>query len=101
MEKIISIDQIQRKLSDYYDIRMADMKSSRRPRAIAYPRQLAMYLARNMTRRSLNEIGEAFGGRDHTTVLHACQKIENQIIIDKHLHNTLSYLEKEIRQAAL
>lgn len=101
MEKIISIDQIQRKLSDYYDIRMADMKSSRRPKAIAYPRQLAMYLARNMTRRSLNEIGEAFGGRDHTTVLHACQKIENQITIDKHLHNTLSYLEKEIRQAAL
>ncbi|HDL64270.1 MAG TPA: chromosomal replication initiator protein DnaA [Proteobacteria bacterium] len=101
MEKIISIDQIQRKLSDYYDIRMADMKSSRRPRAIAYPRQLAMYLARNMTKRSLNEIGEAFGGRDHTTVLHACQKIENQIIIDKHLHNTLSYLEKEIRQAAM
>ena len=101
MEKIISIDQIQRKLSDYYDIRMADMKSSRRPRAIAYPRQLAMYLARNMTRRSLNEIGEAFGGRDHTTVLHACQKIENQISIDKHLHNTLSYLEKEIRQAAM
>ena len=100
MEKIISIDQIQRKLSDYYDIRMADMKSSRRPRAIAYPRQLAMYLSRNMTRRSLNEIGEAFGGRDHTTVLHACQKIENQITIDKHLHNTLSYLEKEIRQAA-
>jgi len=100
MEKIISIDQIQRKLSDYYDIRMADMKSSRRPRAIAYPRQLAMYLSRSMTRRSLNEIGEAFGGRDHTTVLHACQKIENQITIDKHLHNTLSYLEKEIRQAA-
>jgi len=100
MEKIISIDQIQRKLSDYYDIRMADMKSSRRPRAIAYPRQLAMYLSRNMTRRSLNAIGEAFGGRDHTTVLHACQKIENQITIDKHLHNTLSYLEKEIRQAA-
>lgn len=101
MEKIITIDQIQRRLSEYYDIRMADMKSSRRPKAIAYPRQLAMYLARNMTGRSLNEIGEAFGGRDHTTVLHACQKIENQILVDKHLHNTLTYLEKEIRQAAL
>ena len=101
MEKIISIDQIQRKLSDYYDIRMADMKSSRRPQAIAYPRQLAMYLARSMTRRSLNEIGEAFGGRDHTTVMHACQKIETLMGSDKHLYNTLSYLEKEIRQAAM
>ncbi|MEA1926672.1 MAG: chromosomal replication initiator protein DnaA [Candidatus Auribacterota bacterium] len=99
MEKIITIDQIQRKLSDYYDIRMADMKSSRRPKAIAYPRQLAMYLARSMTGRSLNEIGDAFGGRDHTTVLHACQKITKSILDDKHLSNTLSYLEKEIRQA--
>ena len=98
MEHIITIDQIQRKLSDYYDIRLADMKSSRRPKAIAYPRQLAMYLSRCMTGRSLSEIGEAFGGRDHTTVLHACHKIGEQLSVDKHLSNTLSYLEKEIRQ---
>ncbi|MDP8214939.1 MAG: chromosomal replication initiator protein DnaA [Candidatus Euphemobacter frigidus] len=101
MERVITIDQIQRKLSDYYDIRMADMKSSRRPNAIAYPRQLAMYLARIMTGRSLSEIGDAFGGRDHTTVLHACQKIGNQLNNDKHLSNTLSYLEKEIRHATV
>jgi chromosomal replication initiator protein len=99
MEKIITIDQIQRKLSDYYDIRLADMKSSRRPKAIAWPRQLAMYLARSMTGRSLSEIGEAFGGRDHTTVLHACQKIGSRVAIDKHLSTTLSFLEREIRQA--
>lgn len=99
MEKIITIDQIQRKLSDYYDIRLADMKSSRRPKAIAWPRQLAMYLARSMTGRSLSDIGEAFGGRDHTTVLHACQKIGNRVAIDKHLSTTLSFLEREIRQA--
>lgn len=99
MEKIITIDQIQRKLSDYYDIRLADMKSSRRPKAIAFPRQLAMYLSRSMTGRSLSEIGEAFGGRDHTTVIHACHKIGRQLDIDKQLSATLSYLEKEIRQA--
>ncbi len=99
MEKIITIDQIQRKLSDYYDIRLADMKSSRRPKAIAFPRQLAMYLSRSMTGRSLSEIGEAFGGRDHTTVIHACHKIGKQMNIDKQLSATLSYLEKEIRQA--
>lgn len=99
MEKIITIDQIQRKLSDYYDIRLADMKSSRRPKAIAFPRQLAMYLSRSMTGRSLSEIGEAFGGRDHTTVIHACHKIGEQLITDKQLSVTLSFLEKEIRQA--
>lgn len=99
MEKIITIDQIQRKLSDYYDIRLADMKSSRRPKAIAFPRQLAMYLSRAMTGRSLSEIGEAFGGRDHTTVIHACQKIGEQLSTDKQLSATLSHLEKEIRQA--
>jgi chromosomal replication initiator protein len=99
MEKIITIDQIQRKLSDYYDIRLADMKSSRRPKAIAFPRQLAMYLSRSMTGRSLSEIGEAFGGRDHTTVIHACHKIGEQLTSDKQLSATISYLEKEIRQA--
>jgi chromosomal replication initiator protein len=99
MEKIITIDQIQRKLSDYYDIRLADMKSSRRPKAIAFPRQLAMYLSRSMTGRSLSDIGEAFGGRDHTTVIHACHKIGQQLTSDKQLSATLSYLEKEIRQA--
>ncbi len=99
MEKIITIDQIQRKLSDYYDIRLADMKSSRRPKAIAFPRQLAMYLSRSMTGRSLSEIGEAFGGRDHTTVIHACHKVGAQLTSDKQLSATLSYLEKEIRQA--
>ncbi len=99
MEKIITIDQIQRKLSDYYDIRLADMKSSRRPKAIAFPRQLAMYLSRSMTGRSLSEIGEAFGGRDHTTVIHACHKVGQQLTSDKQLSATLSYLEKEIRQA--
>ena len=100
MEAVISIDTIQKKVSEFYDIRLADMKSSRRPKAIAFPRQLAMYLARNLTGRSLSEIGEAFGGRDHTTVLHACKSIDKKSNRDKILSNTLSHLEKLVRQGS-
>ncbi len=67
----VTIDQIQRKVAEHYDVRLADMTSKRRPANIAFPRQVAMYLARELTKSSLNEIGDAFGGRDHGTVLHA------------------------------
>ncbi|MEP6699337.1 MAG: chromosomal replication initiator protein DnaA, partial [Verrucomicrobiota bacterium] len=68
----VTIDQIQRRVAEHFDVRLADMTSKRRPANIAFPRQIAMYLARELTKASLNEIGEAFGGRDHGTVLHAC-----------------------------
>ena len=68
----ISIDTIQKHVAEHFDIRLADMTSRRRPENIAFPRQIAMYLSRQMTESSLNTIGEAFGGRDHGTVLHAC-----------------------------
>lgn len=100
LEVIISIDTIQKKVSEFYDIRLADMKSSRRPTAIAFPRQLAMYLSRSMTGRSLCEIGEAFGGRDHTTVLHACRSISEKREQDKNLSNTLTHLRKIIQQSS-
>lgn len=73
--KKITIDTIQQKVAQYFDIRVADMRSRRRNRTIAYPRQVAMYLSRDLTDFSLPEIGEQFGGRDHSTVLHACEKI--------------------------
>jgi len=72
----VSIENIQKTVSDYYKIKVADMFSKKRTRAIARPRQMAMYLAKELTDLSLPEIGQAFGGRDHTTVLHACRKIE-------------------------
>ncbi len=74
-ERLISIDNIQRKVAEYYNIKISDILSKRRNRTIARPRQMAMYLAKEHTNHSLPEIGDAFGGRDHTTVLHACRKI--------------------------
>lgn len=75
-ERRITIDEIQRKVAEHYGIRMADMHSARRARNVARPRQVAMYLCKRLTRRSLPEIGRKFGGRDHTTVMHAVRKIE-------------------------
>lgn len=75
-DRQISIDNIQRTVAEYFNIKMADMLSKRRNRSIARPRQMAMALAKELTNHSLPEVGDAFGGRDHTTVLHACRKIE-------------------------
>ena len=75
-DRRITIDEIQRKVAEHYNIRLADMHSARRARNVARPRQVAMYLAKQLTARSLPEIGRKFGGRDHTTVMHAVRKIE-------------------------
>ena len=75
-EKPITIDNIQKLVAEYYKVRVADLLSSRRNRSITRPRQIAMALAKTLTKQSLPEIGSAFGGRDHTTVLHACRKVE-------------------------
>lgn len=74
-EKLVTIDNIQKTVAEYYKIKLADLLSKRRSRSVARPRQLAMALAKELTNHSLPEIGDAFGGRDHTTVLHACRKI--------------------------
>jgi len=76
-ERLVTIDNIQKTVAEYYKIRMADMLSKRRSRSIARPRQVAMALARELTNHSLPEIGDAFGGRDHTTVLHACDRVKD------------------------
>lgn len=75
-EKLVTIDNIQKTVAEYYKIKMADLLSKRRSRSVARPRQMAMALSKELTNHSLPEIGDAFGGRDHTTVLHACRKIE-------------------------
>ena len=77
--KKISVDQIQKRVAEYFDVRIQDLMAKRRSKAIAYPRQVAMYLVRELTEHSLPEIGEFFGGKDHTTVLHAYQKIQNEL----------------------
>ena len=90
-DKLVTIDNIQKTVADYFKIRLGDLLSKRRSRSIARPRQLAMALAKDLTRHSLPEIGDAFGGRDHTTVLHACRRIqalrETEMRVDEDYHN--------------
>ena len=74
-DKLVTIENIQKTVAEYYKIRVADLLSKRRSRSVARPRQMAMALAKELTNHSLPEIGDAFGGRDHTTVLHACRQI--------------------------
>jgi chromosomal replication initiator protein len=75
-DRLVNIDNIQKTVAEYYKIKVSDLHSKRRNRSVARPRQVAMSLAKELTSHSLPEIGDAFGGRDHTTVLHACRKIE-------------------------
>jgi len=74
-DRLVTIENIQRTVAEYYKIRIGDLSSAKRSRSIARPRQVAMALAKELTNHSLPEIGDAFGGRDHTTVLHGCRKI--------------------------
>ncbi|GAI51941.1 unnamed protein product, partial [marine sediment metagenome] len=94
-EKRISIDLIQRVVANYFGLHISDMRAKRRTQAVAFPRQIAMYLARELTDLSLPAIGEGFGGRDHTTVIHACNKIGSQLKSDVHLSRTIDYLITE------
>ncbi len=94
---IIGIEAIQKATADYYKIKVADMYSKRRPANIAMPRQVAMYLAKELTQKSLPEIGELFGGRDHTTVLHAVRKISDLRSRDPQLNHALHVIEQTIR----
>ena len=91
-EKIITIDQIQRKVCDFFGIRLSDLKAKTRTKAIAFPRQIAMYLARQLTHASLSEVGRAFGGKDHTTVLHAVDKVQTLLHEDPKLRKTVDGL---------
>ncbi len=93
----ITVELIQKTVADYYKIKVADMYSKRRPSNIAMPRQVAMYLAKELTQKSLPEIGELFGGRDHTTVLHAVRKIGSARINDSELNHALHVLDQSLK----
>ena len=94
----VTIDQIQRRVAEHYDVRLADMTSKRRPANIAFPRQVAMYLARELTKSSLNEIGDAFGGRDHGTVLHAHRLVKKRVQDDEKTRQVVSMLDGELQR---
>ena len=93
----ISVENIQKTVSDYYKLKVADMYSKRRPAHIALARQVAMYLAKELTQKSLPEIGELFGGRDHTTVLHAVRRITERRQHEAELNHALKVLEQTLR----
>jgi chromosomal replication initiator protein len=94
----ITIEQIQRRVAEHFDIRLADMTSKRRPASIAFPRQVAMYLARELTKSSLNEIGDAFGGRDHGTVLHACKLVKKRMKEQDTIRQTISFIDSALQR---
>ncbi len=94
--KKITVPIIKEVISDYFNIKIEDFNSKKRTRAIAFPRQIAMYLCRELTDLSLPKVGEEFGGRDHSTVIHACDKISSDIKKDLNLRNTIEKLKKQI-----
>ncbi len=93
-DKRVTIDEIQRRVAEHYNMRIGDMVSARRARAVARPRQVAMYLAKQLTSRSLPEIGKKFGNRDHTTVMHACTRINELIAADSGFAEDVNLLKK-------
>jgi chromosomal replication initiator protein len=99
-QQTVSIDGIQRRVAETYDLRLADMTSKRRPANIALPRMVAMYLSRRLTTASLNDIGDAFGGRDHGTVLHANRTIEAKMKTDENLRRIVNYLAEKLVAAS-
>ena len=91
-QKRVNIDSIQRAVTNHFDLRLADMTSRRRPSNIAFPRQIAMYLSRKLTPCSLVEIGDAFGGRDHGTVIYACRKVKQRIECEPQVRDSVDIL---------
>jgi chromosomal replication initiator protein len=97
-QKNITIEHIQKIVSDYFGLSYKDLRGKRRTKAVAFPRQVAMYISRGLTEYSTTEVGAEFGGRDHTTVMHACQKIEDRLKLDPNLDPIVQQLVKKIRE---
>ena len=93
-DRRVTIEEIQKRVAEHFNIRVADMHSARRARAVARPRQVAMYLAKQLTQRSLPEIGRKFGGRDHATVMHAVKKVEELRQIDRGFAESVELLRR-------
>jgi len=97
-QKRVNIDAIQKAVTKHFDLRLADMTSHRRPMNIAFPRQIAMYLSRKLTSCSLVEIGDAFGGRDHGTVIYACKKVKTSIEKDAQIRDAVEILTSDLQR---
>jgi chromosomal replication initiator protein len=95
-QNVLTIETIQKRVADHYQIRHSDMTSKRRPNNIAIPRQIAMFLARTLTKHSLQDIGDAFGGRDHGTVIHACKAVDNMMEQDASTRGSVEFLKTQL-----
>jgi chromosomal replication initiator protein len=95
-QNMLTMETIQKKVADHFQIRLSDMTSKRRPNNIAIPRQIAMYLSRTLTKHSLQEIGDAFGGRDHGTVIHACKAVDNMMEQDQTMRSSIEFLRHQL-----
>jgi chromosomal replication initiator protein len=93
----VTIDNILRVVSDYFKLSYIDLKGKKRTKNIAFPRQVAMYIAREITEYSTTELGFEFGGRDHTTVMHACQKVDERLKLDPNLDSTIQSLVRQVK----
>ncbi|HBG60771.1 MAG TPA: hypothetical protein DDX37_02875 [Candidatus Omnitrophica bacterium] len=96
--KIISIEMVQKMVAERFNVTLNELKSNKRNKNIVMPRQIAMYLARQLTQLSLPEIGGAFGGKDHTTVLHSCKKIVKDLELNAELKNSINGLLFDLKQ---
>lgn len=96
--RAVTMDQVQRKVAEHYDVRLADMTSKRRTAHIAFSRQVAMFISRRQTKNSLQDIGEAFGGRDHGTVIHACKTVQSRMDKEESLRQVIGFLESSLQR---
>jgi len=95
-QNILTMETVQKRVTEHFQIRLSDMTSKRRPNNIAIPRQIAMYLSRTLTKHSLQEIGDAFGGRDHGTVIHACKAVDNMMEQDQTMRSSIDFLRNQL-----
>ena len=95
-QNMLTMETIQKRVTEHFQIRLSDMTSKRRPNNIAIPRQIAMYLSRTLTKHSLQDIGDAFGGRDHGTVIHACKAVDNMMEQDQTMRSSIEFLRNQL-----
>ncbi|MDI6755479.1 MAG: helix-turn-helix domain-containing protein, partial [Thermodesulfobacteriota bacterium] len=97
-QKMLSIENIQKTVANFYSIKVLDLKSAKKIKLFTLPRQISMYLCRTMTKSSFPEIGTKFGGKDHSTVIHACRKIEKKIVEDREIKNAVETIKNELQK---
>ena len=100
VHRVVSLDEIQQMVAGYYHVKVSDLKGKRRTKDLVAARQVAMYLCRNLAERSYPDIGRGFGGRDHTTALHACRQIDKRMLVDMGLKSSVDQLIRRLTEGS-